>query len=566
MHVIKKVFFASLGCLIGLFTYAQQNKGKIGERQKMDFDKHFFGGMKEKMIKNFDEAETEFRSAINFDPSNANVHYQLATILIAKKKNSEAIFEAERAFNLDPINEWYSKLLLELYKNNKQYDDAIKVCETSYKNTGDLHFLFEQSGLYILTGKSSKAISILNKIEKQQGITELVCRQKEEIFISQNNLNGATKEIQKLISAFPNQFQYQGLLADLYMANKKEKEAVAIYNKIQKDNPLNGFAAFSLAEYYQQKNDTANCFNQLVLGMGSSIEPRMKLQVLAKLIPSNYFGGTHANKCKVLVDEFAKANPDASEPYIFKGDLALQNRDLEEARTQYLLSTTRSNSNLLAWDQILFCDQQLGRYDYMKEDCEKVMELYPTYPMAYLFHSIACRQLKEYKLALNSAQAGIKYADDEASLIQMLSNLGDIAHYANNFALSDSAFESVLAIEPNNSLALNNYAYFLSLRSVDLDKAESMSKHSIELDPNNSSNLDTYGWILFQKKKYQDAKIYIEKSLAITPQNAEVLEHLGDVLFMLGNNEQALEMWQEAKTLGANSDALDKKIKSKKLL
>jgi len=44
------------------------------------------------------------------------------------------------------------------------------------------------------------------------------------------------------------------------------------------------------------------------------------------------------------------------------------------------------------------------------------------------------------------------------------------------------------------------------------------------------------------------------------------LEHLGDVLFMLGNNEQALEMWQEAKTLGANSDALDKKIKSKKLL
>jgi tetratricopeptide (TPR) repeat protein len=566
MHVIKKVLLASLGCLIGLLTYAQQNKGKIGERQRMDFDKHFFGGMKEKMVKNFDEAETEFRAAINFDPNNAAVHYQLATILLAQKKNSEAIFEASRAFNLDPINEWYSKLLLELYKNDKQYDEAIKVCEIASKNTSDLHFLFEQSGLYILTGKSSKAILVLNKIEKQQGITELVCRQKEEIFISQNNLNGATKEIQKLINAFPDQLQYQGLLADLYMANKKEKEAVAIYNKIQKDDILNGFAAFSLAEYYQQINDTANCFNQLVIGMRSSIEPRMKLQVLAKLIPSNYFGETHPNKCKVLVDEFANTNPDASEPYIFKGDLALQNRDFEEARTQYLLSTTRSNSNLLAWDQILFCDQQLGRYDYMKEDCEKVMELYPTYPMAYLFHSIACRQLKEYKLALNSAQTGIKYAEDEASLIQMLSNLGDIAHYANNFTLSDSAFESVLALDPNNSLALNNYAYFLSLRSADLDKAESMSKRSIELDPNNSSNLDTYGWILFQKKKYQDAKIYIEKSLAITPQNAEVLEHLGDVLFMLGNNEQALERWQEAKVLGANSNALDQKIKSKKLL
>jgi tetratricopeptide (TPR) repeat protein len=565
MQVFYKLLFAGLACLLCLYSFAQPPKGKLSERQKMEFDKHFFGGVKEKMIKNSEEAELEFRSAIKIDNNNANVHYQLATILIGKKNYSEAIYEAEIAFKLDPFNEWYSKLLLELYKNNKQYADAIKVCDIAYKNTNDLHYLFEQSGLYILTGKYSKSISVLNKVEKRQGVTELVSRQKEEIYLSQNNINGATKEVQKLIKAFPEEIQFQSLLADLYMANKKEKEAIAIYGNIQKKDPLNGYAAFSLADYYKQIKDTAAYFKQLTIGVQSSLEPRLKLQVLAKLIPSNDFGIGHKEKCVLLIEEFAKTNPDASEPFIFKGDMALQERDLLEARKQYLLSTTKSNANLLAWDQILFCDQQLGRYDFMKEDCEKIMELYPTYPVAYLFHSIACRQLKNYSLALSSAQTGLKYADDEASLVQMLSNLGDIAHYANNFALSDSAFEAVLTIDPNNSLSLNNYAYFLSLRNVDLDKAENMSKRSIELDPNNSSNLDTYGWILFQKKKYQEAKIYIEKSLAITPQSAEVIEHLGDVLFVLGEKEKAFECWLKAKELGASSEALDQKIKSKKL-
>jgi len=197
------------------------------------------------MIKNSEEAELEFRSAIKIDNNNANVHYQLATILISKKNYSEAIYEAEIAFKLDPFNEWYSKLLLELYKNNKQYADAIKVCDIAYKNTNDLHYLFEQSGLYILTGKYSKSISVLNKVEKRQGVTELVSRQKEEIYLSQNNINGATKEVQKLIKAFPEEIQFKGLLADLYMANKKEKEAIAIYENIQKKDPLNGYAAFS---------------------------------------------------------------------------------------------------------------------------------------------------------------------------------------------------------------------------------------------------------------------------------------------------------------------------------
>jgi len=182
-----------------------------------------------------------------------------------------------------------------------------------------------------------------------------------------------------------------------------------------------------------------------------------------------------------------------------------------------------------------------------------------------LYHSIACRQLKEYELAFQSAREGVYHAAEEEVLLQMLNNLGDMAHYAKQYSVSDSAFEAIIAIKPNSPLALNNYAYFLSLRNLDLDKAENMSKHSIELDPYNPSNLDTYGWILFQKKKFKEAQIQIQKSLDLAPNNAEVVEHLGDVFFELDDIVKAIENWKKALSLGGDTEALNYRILNKKL-
>ncbi|MDZ4668992.1 MAG: hypothetical protein SGJ00_14085 [bacterium] len=549
--------------LLPFLGLAQVQKDAGKERQQMEFDRHFFAGMKEKMIRNFDESVFEFRAAIKLNPTIANVHYQLATVLVVLKQSDEAILEADRAFKLDPNNVWYSKFLIELYKTNKQYSEAVEVCKLAYKKTQDSHFLIESATLNIMANKLDKAILSLNEYEKVKGISEQVSRQKEELYLSKGNIKSATKEIEKLCKAYPDQLAYMGILADLYMNGKKQKQALPIYQKIQRADSLNGFAAFSLADYYQRIGDTLGCFSQLLIGMKSSLEPKFKMQVLAKLYPSMYFGSNHKKKCETLNVAFMEANPDAVEPYMFSGDLMLQEKRLEEARNYYLLATAKSSNYLLAWDQILFCDQQAQQYDWMKADCEKVMALFPDYPTAYILHGIACRQLKDYKAGFESAQAGVNMAGDETMLIQMLSSLGDLAHYYGRYATSDSAFEAILSIDPNNSLALNNYAYFLSLRNTELDKAANMSKRSIELDAGNPSNLDTYGWILYMKKDYEGAKVEVLKSLQISPNNAEVREHLGDILYKLDQTEEAIVQWKKAKELGATGIELDQKIKNK---
>ena len=68
-----------------------------------------------------------------------------------------------------------------------------------------------------------------------------------------------------------------------------------------------------------------------------------------------------------------------------------------------------------------------------------------------------------------------------------------------------------------------------------------MSKHSNDLQPNNASFEDTYAWILFKQKDYPNAKIWMEKALADDKENRPgKSEHYGDILFYLGNTDEAL--------------------------
>ncbi|MDZ7776279.1 MAG: CDC27 family protein [Bacteroidales bacterium] len=119
--------------------------------------------------------------------------------------------------------------------------------------------------------------------------------------------------------------------------------------------------------------------------------------------------------------------------------------------------------------------------------------------------------------------------------------------------------------DPENSYTLNNYSYYLSLRGEKLKAAEEYAKKAVRLDPENPNNQDTYGWVLFKMKRYEEAKFWIEKSIKNSDEpSGTVLEHMGDVLFELGEKEQALQYWKRAKEAGDTSEDIDKKIEQKK--
>ena len=94
-----------------------------------------------------------------------------------------------------------------------------------------------------------------------------------------------------------------------------------------------------------------------------------------------------------------------------------------------------------------------------------------------------------------------------------------------------------------------------------------MCAQCIKLEPDNATYLDTYAWIFFMQGNYTLAKIYSESALEKDKtQSFELVDHYGDILFMTGEKDKAVEQWKKAKEMGKVSEVLDRKIAEEKYI
>jgi tetratricopeptide (TPR) repeat protein len=167
---------------------------------------------------------------------------------------------------------------------------------------------------------------------------------------------------------------------------------------------------------------------------------------------------------------------------------------------------------------------------------------------------------KDVFAVLDSAEV---YANNNPQVLSQIYTYRAEAFYKlKNYDEAYKWFDKVVEIDPQNYMAMNNYAYYLSLRSLKLDIAEKLSNLVVKNNPGNSTYLDTYAWVLFKKKDYQLAKFYMESALTnSTEENPVLVEHYGDILFFLNDKEKAVQQWEKSLKMGNPSKVLPDKIK-----
>jgi len=107
-------------------------------------------------------------------------------------------------------------------------------------------------------------------------------------------------------------------------------------------------------------------------------------------------------------------------------------------------------------------------------------------------------------------------------------------------------------------IALNNYAYYLSLRNERLDLAMKYSSLTIEIEPDNPSFLDTTAWILYKLGEYGEALKYIEMAYQNGGNHRyEIVKHYGQILVKLGRVEEAKKYFNHALTLVEDTSTID---------
>jgi tetratricopeptide (TPR) repeat protein len=553
--------------------YSKDNERSAGnhlsDKEKVEFDYHFFNANKEKILGNYDLAESLFLKALSINPNSAASMYELANIYAFQNNKRNALIYSKKAALIDPKNSWYQLLYIECLKEDKQYSEVINVYQKLLKEYPDrMEYYYEMANMYLSLNKINEAIKIYDEIEKVVGITDDASMQKIRIFRATNSFDKAILEAQKLITTFPKEGKYYGILGELYQSTGEPEKALAVYTDLIKLNPEDPYAHLTLADYYRNQHQKEKAFNEIKIAFKSKeldIDTKVKILLSYYSITETYteLKSDADELCKIIVE----VHPNEAKAFSIYGDFLYRDKKLDEARIQYRKAIALDKEKYTLWNQLLIIESELNDFVSMQKESKEAMELFPNQALPYFLNGSANIRLKNYKDAVVALNQGKEFVfDNDTFLSQFYANIGDAQYQLKNYTASDSAYDMALEKDPQNNYVLNNYAYYLSLRKFKLEKAEAMSKKSIELEPNSNSYQDTYGWILYQMKKYEDAKIWIGKALANGgSDNGTLLEHYGDVLFRLNDIDNAIKYWMDAKKVGGASDFIDKKIADKKL-
>lgn len=528
----------------------------------------YFDAMKEKLIGNPEKAAEQFAQVLRIDPKNHAAMFELASLYSEGKRYPDALFFSKQAAALNPSNDWYQLLLSDSYQNNGKASEAGTIYHKLAKDHPDrLDYQFQEAETFIVQNKFSEAIHLYDQIEEKMGVNRDLTSQKQRLYLKQGNVKAAASEIEKLIATDPQNIEYYTMLVDLYSANNMKEETMKTITRMQAIDPENPTISLALAEQYRANGQKAESYEQLKKAFKSkSLSPEVKIRILTSYFPLVQENDEMMNQAIELSKILSEVHPQEAPAQAVYGDFLAIKKEFAKARDQYRLSLAIDKQNLQAWQQLMLVESDLQDYVSMEKESEEALGLFADQSVLYLFNGIAKMQNKKYEEAAKTLLSGSKMVvDNDAQLIEFYSNLGDVYNKLKRFEDSDKYYDKSLKLDPSNANVLNNWAYYLSLRKADLEKAAEMSKKSNELIPNNPSNEDTYAWVLFVQGKYADAKIWIEKALEHGGKtNGTIIEHYGDVLFKLGNTEDAVLKWKEAKATGDHSEQIDKKISDKK--
>jgi tetratricopeptide (TPR) repeat protein len=571
---------------LNLTAHAQRDRkkkpedGQQAQDAKLREAEFFFTeGEKYFILEDYTKALLYFQRVAELNPKSAAVNYKIAEILAKGNRQEDMIKAAqsiETALKLERKNKYYYLLAANIYGSLNQYEKAEETIETMMKEvSGTDEYLYELAAFYLYDKKPEKAIDVYNRAEQLMGINEVSSMQKQKIYIELGKRDEAIREGEKLVEAFPDEERYVMELAETLSRNKLGARAIALIEKYIADNPDAIGAKLLLAGIYRENGQEQRSRELLTaLFDDPRIETGSKILVLgtynvilSKQVSKGQIDPSLESYISDLVDRLKKNNPGDPDVFGASGDINTTLTNNTEAQKDYLKAIQLGATNFEAWQNLLVLESTLNQFDSLIVHSEAGLELFPNQALLYYFNGYGHMRKRHYREASGSLeQAKRLSASNQALVAEVNAMLGDIYNGTREYAKSDNAYEQALAFNPNNDLVLNNYSYYLALRKENLERAEKMSAQLIKIHPKNASYLDTYAWVLFMREKYKEARKVMETAIDTGDAVATHFEHYGDILFKLGDTDDAVRQWQKAKSMDGDNVAIDKKIANRKLL
>ncbi|TDO19095.1 tetratricopeptide repeat protein [Pedobacter duraquae] len=379
----------------------------------------------------------------------------------------------------------------------------------------------------------------------------------------QNKLVEAENAIKKAVALNKENVWYWKTLAEIYKRKGDMPRLVEVFNELIRLDPNND------AYYFDRSNAYAIA--------GKSDEALKSYQELEqKFGPSENLNKARARLTAVQVTPGAGDPPpigeltDSSDPRQLMniGDRLYRSGDLRGAETMYRKGLVSGKRTYLLWEKLLNVQTLLSAHGETIKTANEALALYPNQSILYYYLAFAQHRLGKNEAAQLNIKQATELGSDNPELQGLVYALqAEIYIDTANYKAAQLSFEKALTAAPENYLIVNNYVYYLALRDQELGKAESLIAKAVKAQPGNPSLADTYALVLFKQKKYSEARKWVEQALQNNEANNGVyLEHYGDILFMLNEQELGLKQWLKAQQNGNDAEILKRKINEKKFI
>ena len=529
------------------------------EQRKLDY--FFLEALRMKQKEDYSAAYALLKHCQDIHPRSGAVLYELSRLYIMLGQDEQAEASLKKAIELTPGNFWYKQALATFYQLKRDVPKTIAVYEDMAEQFPTrLEPLMALTELYTQTKNFERVVQTLNRLEELDGKSEQLSMEKFRMYLLLGNREQAFHEIESLSKEYPYDLRYKTILGDVYMNNDEPEEAYRTYQEILQETPGYAPALLSMANYYRQTGKDSLYRLQLdTILLNDQVETTAKLNILRQFIAKAESEQLDSTQVTRLFDQVLEhPQPNADVPMLY---------------SQYLLSKGMKQQSIPVLEQILQIEPdnkparlQLLSFAISDQQLDEVirlsvpaLEYHPEALEFYYYLGLAYYQQEETDKALSVFSRGVKQINaqsDKEIASDFYAILGDLHHQKGESEAAYAAYDSSLVYNPNNISTMNNYAYYLSVERIHLDKAEEMSYKTVKAEPENGTYLDTYAWILFEKGRYTEARIYIDQAMRNGGDSSQVVvEHCGDIYYHVGDKQKALEYWIQADEMGPDTSA-----------
>ena len=464
------------------------------------------------------------------------------------------------------------------------------------------------------------ALSIYDQLETLMGLDPNIVVNRLGALSFLKDTTAMVAEVERYARSAPNDPEVNLIAGQLFERIPMPDSAIVYYDRACALDSTMGAAYLARADVYLARGDSADYDREVLRALESpNLEFAPKLEILTRYTRSRFEDTESRENITELFSRMMDIHPGeaelhnlygaymaaidsfpvASEQFGYAMDLDPDNEDYPRFRMQTALEAGDSTAAIQAMRLAT------ARFDNL---------YFPITGSALL----ALQKRNEEALALLDS-ARITGDEVPNAVSVYFQQRGDILYNINQVDSALAAYETSLTFNPKNVGSLNNLAYFMSLDNRDLDRAERYVKTALQEEPLNPTYIDTYAWILFKKGNFEDARREIDEALRLyrddvefseamsdsmavdsviaTPLDAteadlanaearevevveeiaadesadalgitaDIYDHAGDIYYMCGEPERALEFWRKALELAPENKEIQQKVKDKRL-